>query len=155
MSFARFGQFQNHLEFCHNPVMDYVEQFNFNLLILWNLNRNTYEPSFYLFPPYLIYADQLYLIIIGYLDERGQLLSILFSLTEVINSSGCFWEWELSQRMRWRAIHWLRNLSKKTTYDNVLEPLTKCLGIYDLSNFRLSDHHSEIHTVVNTAIKAQ
>ena len=44
MSFARFGQFQNHLEFCHNPVMDYVEQFNFNLLTLWNLNRNTYEP---------------------------------------------------------------------------------------------------------------
>ena len=43
----------------------------------------------------------------------------------------------------------------KTTYDDVLEPLTECLGIYDLSNFGLSDHHSEIHTVVSTAIKAQ
>ena len=75
-------------------------------------------------------------------------------LAVVIDNSGCL-ERELSQRMRWRAIHWLRNFSKKTTYDDVLEPLTKRLGIYDFSNFGLSDHHSEIHTVVNTAIKAQ
>ena len=62
-----------------------------------------------------------------------------YFLSQRLGNSGCFLR--------------VKTFSKDAMESNSLTE--ESLKEDNLSNFRLSDHHSEIHTVVNTAIKAQ